>query len=85
MCQVSTSIEKNLSRADKDCYISILNIIQGEVDPTQVCFNTISSLESLIIVVSGAQESSKDQRKKAGKLHPMGTCIYSGWLFMAFH
>jgi len=33
---VSTSIEKNLSRADKDCYISILNIIQGEVDPTQV-------------------------------------------------
>ena len=36
--QVSTGIEKNLSRADKDCYISILNIIQGEVDPTQVCF-----------------------------------------------
>jgi len=33
---VSTGIEKNLSRADKDCYISILNIIQGEVDPTQV-------------------------------------------------
>lgn len=22
----------------KGCYISILNIIQGEVDPTQVCF-----------------------------------------------
>ena len=36
--QVSTGIEKNLSRADKDCYISILNIIQGEDDPTQVCF-----------------------------------------------
>ena len=36
--QVSTGIEKNLSRADKDCYISILNIIQGEVDPTQVGF-----------------------------------------------
>ena len=33
---VSTGIERNLSRADKDCYISILNIIQGEVDPTQV-------------------------------------------------
>merc|ERR1719264_534733 len=33
---VSTSIEKNLSRADKGAYISILNIIQGDVDPTQV-------------------------------------------------
>ena len=43
--QVSTGIEKNLSRADKDCYISILNIIQGEVDPTQVCYiNSYSSL-----------------------------------------
>ena len=44
--QVSTGIEKNLSRADKDCYISILNIIQGEVDPTQVCLyiNSYSSL-----------------------------------------
>ena len=34
--QVSTQHERNLNRADKDCYISILNIIQGEVDPTQV-------------------------------------------------
>ena len=41
--QVSTGIEKNLSRADKDCYISILNIIQGEVDPTQVCFASTST------------------------------------------
>jgi len=31
---VSTGPERN--RIDKDCYISILNIIQGEVDPTQV-------------------------------------------------
>jgi len=31
---VSTGAERN--RIDKDCYISILNIIQGEVDPTQV-------------------------------------------------
>ncbi len=29
---VSTSIDKNLAH----CYVSILNIIQGEVDPTQV-------------------------------------------------
>merc|ERR1712051_670820 len=31
---VSTGVDRN--RAAKDCYISILNIIQGEVDPTQV-------------------------------------------------
>merc|ERR1712013_439056 len=31
---VSTGVDRN--RIDKDCYISILNIIQGEVDPTQV-------------------------------------------------
>merc|ERR1719193_1329006 len=31
---VSTGADRN--RIDKDCYISILNIIQGEVDPTQV-------------------------------------------------
>ncbi len=29
---VSTNIDKNVAH----CYISILNIIQGEVDPTQV-------------------------------------------------
>jgi len=29
---VSTSIDKNVQH----CYVSILNIIQGEVDPTQV-------------------------------------------------
>merc|ERR1719268_41349 len=32
---VSTGIDRNIAK-DKDCYISILNIIQGEVDPTQV-------------------------------------------------
>merc|ERR1719436_2268746 len=31
---VSTGSDRN--RIEKDCYISILNIIQGEVDPTQV-------------------------------------------------
>jgi tubulin gamma len=31
---VSTATDRD--RATKDCYISILNIIQGEVDPTQV-------------------------------------------------
>ena len=49
--QVSTGIEKNLSRADKDCYISILNIIQGEVDPTQVCLY-INSYSSLVCFCS---------------------------------
>merc|ERR1719322_1564851 len=33
---VSTGIEKNMDRKLEHCYISILNIIQGEVDPTQV-------------------------------------------------
>ena len=30
---VSTTLDKKIDH----CYISILNIIQGEVDPTQVC------------------------------------------------
>ena len=44
---MSTGIEKNLSRADKDCYISILNIIQGEVDPTQVCLSVTDTRKSI--------------------------------------
>ena len=41
--------------------------------------------QNSFMVATGAQESSKDQREKTCKLHPMGTCIYSGWHFMAFH
>ena len=29
-------------RKHTHCYISILNIIQGEVDPTQVCYSSFT-------------------------------------------
>ena len=35
---VSTSVDKKIQH----CYISILNIIQGEVDPTQVRESTLT-------------------------------------------
>ena len=72
VCQVSTSIEKNLSRADKDCYISILNIIQGEVDPTQVCIDIIPSLESLIIVPQVHKSLQRIRERKLANFIPWG-------------
>ena len=36
-------------RKHTHCYISILNIIQGEVDPTQVCYSSFSNLIKIIL------------------------------------
>ena len=83
MCQVSTSIEKNLSRADKDCYISILNIIQGEVDPTQVCIDIIPSLESLIIVPQVHKSLQRIRERKLANFIPWGPAsiqVGTSWL-----
>ena len=38
---VSTPVQRQANH----CYISILNIIQGEVDPTQVCFTALLHAE----------------------------------------
>ena len=36
-------------RKHTHCYISILNIIQGEVDPTQVCYSSFSNWIKIIL------------------------------------
>ena len=51
----------------KSCYISILNIIQGEVDPTEV----------IICSMIGSQIITKNKRKKIGTIYSMGTSIHS--------
>lgn len=63
---VSTGRERQPSH----CYIAILNIIQGEVDPTQVrlhsiseqCLNTLESLQSksYLTLCVGSQKPPKD-------------------------
>ena len=60
------------------CYISILNIIQGDVDPTDV-----NSLFSFVenaywtYPVPGAPIASPNTRASISKFHSMGTCFYS--------
>ena len=56
---VSTDMSK------KSCYISLLNIIRGEVDPTEV--------RSLIrLMTAGAQIAAAHSRTTPGPIHPMG-------------
>lgn len=75
---VSTSPSK------KSCYISILNIIQGEADPTEV---TISLLNCLLCSPSfffvneltvGAQITAPYSRTTISHFHSLGSCKYSG-------
>ncbi|XP_061033092.1 tubulin gamma-2 chain isoform X2 [Eubalaena glacialis] len=49
-------------RQTNHCYIAILNIIQGEVDPTQV----------------GPQEPAEDPGTEVGQLHPLGPSQHPG-------
>jgi tubulin gamma len=60
---VSTTPSKN------SCYISILNIIQGDVDPTDVLFFRLKI---------GSQISFENQRTSSCFLHPLGSSLYSG-------
>ena len=68
------------------CYISILNIIQGEVDPTDVivmpCLRSIfASLllnHRLPFTVAGAPISAENTGTSAGKLHPLGSSVDTG-------
>lgn len=54
------------------CYISILNIIQGEVDPTDVRPSLLLSLDSLTPHLSGTQIPPPDSRAQPRHLHPLG-------------
>ena len=70
-------------RALNHCYISILNIIQGEVDPTQVrgMPRVFSSLpcSSVPGFLTGAQELVEDTREEPSSVHPVGSCQHTGW------
>lgn len=66
---VSTGRERQPSH----CYIAILNIIQGEVDPTQVGAHSIFLLNNSLALIQilvltnarvGAQKSPKDSGEK---------------------
>ena len=83
---VSTTLDKKIDH----CYISILNIIQGEVDPTQVCsyffkmnFHRIlkshgnTSSEIAIFFMIGTQIIATNSRTQTDSIHSMGTCKHS--------
>eukprot|EP00116_Pleurobrachia_bachei_P015263 sb/3475525/ len=59
---VSTPKDKR----NNHCYVSILNIIQGEVDPTQVRVGEC---------VVSSQKSTEDKGAKVGQLYPLGKTV----------
>ena len=54
------------------CYISILNIIQGEADPTEVSLKYFSSINLIAKSTTGPQISPPHSRASACNIHPMG-------------
>lgn len=75
-------------RQTNHCYIAILNIIQGEVDPTQVREGSPSTLASdpqdgeaatpISLPTPGPQEPAEDPGKEIGQLHPLGPRQHPG-------
>ena len=55
------------------CYISILNIIQGDVDPTDVRIPISPRLFSFPSPIQGTYFAPSNSRASVGQLHPMGT------------
>ena len=60
------------------CYISILNIIQGDVDPTDVTpqFKNDDDNNDDRSNLLGAPIATPNKRAATGKFHSMGACIY---------
>ena len=60
----------------KSCYMSILNIIQGEADPTDVGpIRLVVFIQSLIR--AGSQIAASYPRTTSGNLHTLGPCFHS--------
>ena len=57
-------------------YVSILNIIQGDVDPTDVGNIYLWSISCFNFQPPGAPIITKNTWVPSCKLHPMGACIY---------
>lgn len=67
----------------RSCYISVLNIIQGEADPTDVCSVVMGSklyIEPLtdICLCAGSQITVAYKRATLGTIHSLGTSQYPG-------
>lgn len=63
------------------CYISILNIIQGEADPTEVCptarlMTYVSRVNSTKQYSQGPQIPPSHPRTPPRDLHPLGSCLH---------
>ena len=75
-------------RQTTHCYIAILNIIQGEVDPTQVREAPTpyprahrvekQQLPTTSLPTPGPQEPAEDPGKEIGQLHPLGPSQHPG-------
>ena len=61
------------------CYISILNIIQGDVDPTDVCRSFVPPCLILTELI-GTPITSENTWATASQFHPMGTSVNTGGL-----
>jgi hypothetical protein len=64
------------------CYISILNIIQGNVDPTDVrpLLYAVKRIEIMVNGLIGPPIASTDTGTPTGEFHPLGSSLYSGSL-----
>ena len=60
-------------RSETACYISILNVIQGEVDPTQVCsFPVAFSFQLLVMVLQVHKSLQRIRERKLARFIPWG-------------
>lgn len=60
-------------RSETACYISILNVIQGEVDPTQVCSFPVAILVLLQVMVLQVHKSlQRIRERKLARFIPWG-------------
>lgn len=73
-------------RQTNHCYIAILNIIQGEVDPTQVreapspypLDHRVEEKQPSPLCTPGPQEPTEDPGTEVGQLHPLGPSQHPG-------
>ncbi len=70
----------SVTPSKKSCYVSILNIIQGEADPTDVCLHTSSELiyvHNCINANAGPQIPPSNSRTPSSGIHSLGSREYA--------
>jgi tubulin gamma len=64
-------------RSETACYISILNVIQGEVDPTQVCLFPLNDISRRRwSQFAGTQVPAAHSRAQVGAIYSLGTRLH---------